>query len=241
MRRFIWALCLGMLAASPAAAEEWKYDLVVYGWLAGLEGAIGIADVGEQPVTASFDDLAGFVDFAMAGHFEARKAAGLLITDIAYTGLSSERDAEVANQTVTVDMDLDQWIIEAGGGYRATPEFDLLVVGRYYILDLGGTSTSIVGSSAGQNTQDWGDIYIGGRYSLIVKEKWHFSLRGDVGVGGSDFAWFGNAAIGYRFSDLVTAGVAWRVLSLDYQGGDDSVFVYDMVQNGLGVGVEFSF
>jgi hypothetical protein len=30
-------VCLVALAAVPAAADEWEYDLALYGWLAGLD------------------------------------------------------------------------------------------------------------------------------------------------------------------------------------------------------------
>jgi hypothetical protein len=234
--------CLLMLAA-PAAAGEWDYNLVLYGWLAGLEGTIGVDTVAEEPVDASFDDLAGFVDFAMAGHFEARSVKSLFVTDIAYTGLSSERDAMVANQTVKVDMSIDQWIMELGGGYRATPEIDLLVVGRYYILDMGAMTSSQLGEQTGEASESWGDIYVGARWSKLLKEKWLLSLRGDIGAGGSEFAWFGDALAGYVFNEKFSAGVAYRVLSLDREGNLASAdyFKYDVTQNGLGIGLGYSF
>jgi hypothetical protein len=231
------------LAAAPVVAGEWKYDYVLYGWLTGLEGTIGVVDLAEEPVDATFDDLLGYVDFAMAGHFEAKGTTALLVMDVAYFNLGSERDATIANQPVTVDLDLQQWIIEAGGGYPATPELDLLLVGRYYILDMGAVSSSVAGESTTGTTENWGDVYLGARYTRLIKEKWRFSIRGDVGAGGSEFAWFGDLVLGYRFTPLVSAGVAWRVLSVDREGDLASAdyFLYDITQNGLGIGVGFSF
>lgn len=239
----IAAICLAVFAVAPVAADDWNCNLVLYGWLSGLEGTIGVLDVAEEPVDATFDDLAGFVDFAMAGHFEAKKTRGLFIADVAYTNLGEERDATVANQPVTIDMDLTQWIIEAGGGYRATPEVDLLIVGRYYVLDTGAMSSSDLGEATREVSKDWGDVFVGARYTKVLKEKWLFSIRGDIGAGGSEFAWFGDAAVGYRFTDTVSAGVAWRVLSLDREGdpADADYFAYDITQNGLGIGLGFGF
>lgn len=236
-------VCLLMFVAAPSAAEDWKYDVVLYGWLSGLEGTIGVVNLAEEPVDATFSDLAGYVDFAMAGHFEGKKSRGLWIADVAYTNLGSERDATVANQPVTIDMDLQQWIMEGGGGYRATPEFDLLLVGRYYIIESGAMSSSVAGESSQEFSQDWGDIFVGARYTKAFKENWFFSIRGDIGAGGSKFAWFGDAALGYRFTPLVSAGVAYRVLSVDREGNaaDADYFLYDITQNGLGIGVGFSF
>jgi hypothetical protein len=241
MKKILATASLLALAAAPVAAQEWKQEFMLYGWLAGLEGTIGVGNVAEAPVSASFDDLAGFLDFAMAGHFEAKSMKNIFLADVSYVGLSNERDAEVASEPATVDMDLDEWIVETGGGYRVNPEFDVLVVGRWYFFDMGQTTTSDGGESTGDLTQNWGDIYIGGRYSKILKEKWMFSIRGDIGVGGSEFAWFGDVLAGYRFNDKLSTSVAWRVLSLDRQPDGDNYFLYDVTQAGLGIGLGFGF
>ncbi len=235
------ATCVAGLAAAPAAADEWENMVVLYGWFSGLEGEIGVANVGEVPVSATFDDLAGFIDFAMAGHFEARSTKSVFLTDVFYVGLSDTRDATVANQPITVDMDLNQWIIEIGGGYRLSPEFDALLAVRYYVLDMGATSTSIAGSSTGDASQAWADIYLGARYTKPFGEHFFASVRGDVGVGGSEFAWFANTALGYRFNKKFSTAVAWRVLSLDREGDADNPFIYDITQSGLGIGLGYSF
>jgi hypothetical protein len=65
-------------------------------------------------------------------------------------------------------------------------------------------------------------------------------VRADVGTGGSDFAWFGNVLLGYRFTPTFTLGAAYRVLSLDREDTGDEYFKYDVVQDGLGIGANFS-
>jgi hypothetical protein len=242
-RKIVLAVSLAILIASPAVADEWAHEFILYGWLSGLDGTIGVAGAGDVPVDASFSDLAGYLDFAMAGHFESHNAKAMFVADVSYVGLGAERDAMVDNVPVTIDMDLNQWIMEIGGGYRATPEIDVILVGRYYILDLGTTSTSIAGVSSSSNSQNWGDVYLGARYMKTLKEKWVVSARGDVGTGGSDFAWFGNVGVGYHFNTVVSAGVAYRVLSLDREpdAANSDYFKYDMTQDGLGIGVGFAF
>ena len=242
MKRIIVAtLCLCAVSA-PATAQQWKYNAVLYGWLAGLKGTVGVADLAEKPIDASFKDLANYLDFAMAGHFEASNPNLVFLTDVDYTKLGASRDGEVLGQTVSVDMDFTQWILELTGGYRVTEEFDLLLSGRYYIFELGTTTTSIAGQSPTDRNQNWGDIYLGARYTKLFHQKWLFSVRGDLGAGGSQFAWFANIDAAYRFTKLVSAGVAWRVLSLDHEGDKDAnYFTYDVTQSGLGVGLGFSF
>jgi len=232
-----------MYATTAGAAGDWSHEIGLYGWLAGLDGTIGIGDVAEQPVSATFDDLAGFVDFAMALHYEGRGAKTLFITDVSYIGLGSERDAEVANQPVKVNMDLDQWIIELAGGYRVSPKFDVLVAGRYYSLDTGATfSTDDENGNSNSVSTSWFDIFLGGRYTTTFGSKWFTSIRGDIGTGGSDFAWFGQVSLGYMISEHWGTALGYRILDIDYTGDEgDSYFRYDMTQSGLGLSLGYRF
>ena len=235
-----------LATASPTPAQTtggWAYRASIYAWLAGMDGTIGVVPAGGGvPVEANFSDLAGFLDFAAAGHFEAQTDKAVLLGDINYVGLGAERGAEIAGEPVTVDMDYNQWIFELGGGYRLSREFDLLLVGRYYIQDLGETATGISGSEPNESSHSWGDIFVGARWTKFLGEHWWISLRGDIGAGGSSFAWFGDAGFGYRFSDLVSLGLAYRVLSLDYETGSGADFYkYDVAMGGPGMVLVFTF
>ena len=236
------AMVTVMFGTAAGAAEGWSHEVGLYGWLAGLEGTVGIGDVAEEPVSATFDDLAGFVDFAMAGHYEVRGPKSVFLADISYTGLGSERDAEVLNQPVTVKTDLDQWIIELAGGFRVAPKFDVLVATRFYILDTGATVSSIDEEQSGSVSDSWIDIFLGARYHTTFGSKWFASVRGDIGTGGSDFAWFGQASLGFKFSEHWGAVAALRVLSLDYTGDEGASYLrYDVTQSGLGLGLGYQF
>jgi hypothetical protein len=245
---FLCAVVVAM-AVTPAISQEspepsgWNYNAAFYGWLAGLEGTMGFGDQFQEPVDATFKDLAGYVDFAIAGRFEAINPQMAFFTDVAYTDLSSSREAEIRNQTVTVNMDITQWILEFGGGYRVKEEILILFAGRYYVLDTGATSTTIAGGKTGEAEQSWGDIYVGVRYKNLFREKWIVSIRGDIGAGGSELAWFGEATVGYRFTELISGLFGYRILSLDREPDSDgeNYFKYDMVQNGFGIGLGFSF
>jgi len=232
-----------LTTARPVVAQGWEYDAAAYAWLMGLDGTIGLGPLGPgQPVDASFSDIAGFLDFAAAGHFEAHNPRFRLLGDVNYAALGANRDAEIDGQPVSVDMDYTQWILELGGGYRLSSVVDLLLVGRYYIQDLGSTAEGITGSSSSGVSYSWGDIFVGARWMQPLGTRWWFSVRGDVGAGGSDFAWMGNATFGYRFSDLFTLGLAYRILSMDYQTGSGAdYYKWDVALSGLGVILGFTF
>jgi hypothetical protein len=236
------AVMITALAALPALAGDWKYDAALYGWFSGLSGTIGVGRAGNLPVEASFSDLNGYLDFSLAGHFEARNPKYVLLADIFYVNLGAERDVEIRRQTVKVNMDYTQWIMELGGGYRLSENFDVLLAGRYYIFDLGTTASAITGDKRSESLHNWGDVFVGGRFHTVLGEKWILSLRGDVGVGGSDLALFGNAAVGYQFTKLVSLGLDYQVLSLDYEtGAGEDYFKYDVTTDGVGLMANFSF
>lgn len=236
------AAIITALAALPTLAGDWNYDAALYGWFSGLSGTLGVGRAGDLPVEASFSDLAGYLDFSLAGHFEARNPKYVILADVFYVNLGAERDAEILRQTIKLNMDYTQWIIELGGGYRVSENFDVLLAGRYYIFDLGTTASSITGDKRSERLHNWGDVFIGGRYHTVLGEKWLLSLRGDIGVGGSDLALFGNAAVGYRFTKLFSLGLDYRVLSLDYETGADADYLkYDVTTDGVGLVANFSF
>lgn len=240
----ILIVVLALLACSPAFADVGTHhSLGVYGWFTGLKGTIGIADLAEQPVDVTFDDLANHIDFAIAAHWEGRGETTVLLADVAYNNLGAERDATVANQPVKVDGDLQQWIIEFGGGWRTTSEFTVLLVGRYYSMDTGATFSFKDNENGGSVSTGWADIYVGGRWERKFAGRWTASLRADVGMGGSDFAWFGQAMVGYDISEKFTLSGGYRILSLDREADLDSAdyFKYDMDQSGLGLAVAYKF
>ena len=231
-----------VIASFPASADEWSYDAAIYMWFSGLSGTVGAGMAGDVPVEATFGDLAGYLDFAAAGYFEARNQKFVLMTDIYYVNLGKERDAEILNQTFELDLDYTQWILALGGGYRLSENFDVLLTGRYYIFDIGATADEISDDPVRESSHNWGDIFIGGRFHTVLGKKWNVSLQGDIGAGGSDFAWFGNAVVGYQFTDLFSLGLGYRILSLDYETGSGAdYFKYDVTTNGIGLEAKFSF
>jgi hypothetical protein len=231
-----------VIASFPASADEWNYDAAIYLWLSGLSGTLGVGRAGDIPAEATVNELAGYLDFTAAGYFEARNQRFVLMTDIYYVNLGAERDAEILRQTVKLDLDYSEWILALGGGYRVSEQFDALLTGRYYIFDIGATADEISDDPARESSQSWGDIFIGGRFHTVLGGKWNLSLRGDIGAGGSDFAWFGNAVVGYQFTDLFSLGLGYRILSLDYETGSGAdYFKYDITTNGIGLEAKFSF
>ena len=229
----------GSLAlSSPARAEGWECELGFYGWFTGLDGTISAGQVSDAPVSATFSDLASYLDFAMAGYFEAAKPRYIFQTDISYVGLGATREAEIDGAFVDLDLDFSQVIVELGGAYRVKPTFDLWLAGRFYSFDAGA---SYQGSDVRSGSHSWMDAYVGARYHTTFKKRWIAAVRADIGAGGSDLAWFGNATLGYKCTETFTVAAGYRILSLDREDGTGlDYYQWDVTQDGLGIALSFA-
>ncbi|HKW14346.1 MAG TPA: hypothetical protein VJS69_07670 [Candidatus Krumholzibacteria bacterium] len=233
-----------MWAATPARAQDSTQnsdtgkELGLYLWLAGIDGSMGFGRVNDVPVNMTVSDIAKYLDFTMAGYFEYRQPKWIAGTDIFWVKLGHTRRGHIDGSNVDVDMNFNQYIGSLGGAYRVKPDFDVWLTGRVYTLK---TSQTFQGSDLSSRSHTWADIYIGARYHYNFGERWIAIARADIGTGGSDFAWFGNAVVGYRFNDTFTLGASYRVLSLDREtGSGQDFFKYDITEDGLGIVANFS-
>ncbi len=223
------------------AQSEWKYDAALYGWFAGMEGTVGVANQ-QQQFEATVGDLLKDLTFTAGGHFEARNPKVSLILDVFYVGLKEDAEAKtVGDTTITpnVSMELDEWIIEGAVGYRVLTELEVLFATRVFAMNadlLNGDNT------LGSVNKTWPAFYLGARYIKEFDKKWYATVRADAGYGGAGFAWYANAAVGYRFSELFSLALAYRILNMDYEDGSGiEYFKFDGTTNGFGLGFVFSF
>ena len=165
---------------------------------------------------------------------------------------------------------MDSSWFELFGGYRLLDEpigkdihshrrvtIDGFVGGRLTIIDVNGSVTSEVditlpdgsmleaGRSRDQSgSEQWGEIFVGGRVGVDLSEGWTMEIRSDIGgfgINGSEFSWQAAGVIGYRWRFKTWAFSAfggYRALGQDYTDGD---FGWDMVVYGPILGVGFSF
>ena len=235
-------LLLSLLSSIETRAQSnWKYDAALYGWFAGMEGTLGIANQDEQ-FQATLSDLLKNFTFTAGGHFEAQNPKLSLILDLFYVGLKEDVAAKNVGNTNIIpnaSVELNEWIIEGAIGYRAMSELEVLFATRVFAMNadlLNGNQT------LGSNNKTWAAIYLGARYTKEFDKKWYAALRGDLGYGGNAFTWFANAAVGYRFSELFSLALAYRILNMEYEDGSGiKYFKFDGTTSGFGLGFIFSF
>jgi hypothetical protein len=238
---------VGYLTLLPALLPEtargqetrgWNVFGAAYGWLAGVDAVVAVGPRSEFPVEVPFDDLLENVDFAISLHVEARPADGwTLMGDLFYADLGVSGTLPESRTEVTLDQ--RQTVLEGGVGYEVARDLELLAAVRYNDLSVAASTPQ---GEADERGAGWADAFAGVRFSPAFGERWLLSLRGDVGAGGSSFAWFVGGNAFYRLSETFRLGFGYRALSVDYESGEGRDLVkWDMVTHGLYLGLVMDF
>ena len=239
---FLFTILFSLISVSVTKAQtDWEFDASVYMWFAGIDGTVGLANA-EQQIDATPSDLLSNLEFALPLHFEIRNQEVSIIADVLYMGLGQTVDVQVTTPhntfANTAEMDMDQWVVEGAFGFRVSEVFEILLALRYYDLSV----SMVIDDAAPSKTENWYDGFIGARYKTDFAKDWYTAIRADIGMGGSDFAWYGDATVGYRFSQLFSLTFNYRVISLDYETGSGiDYFKYDTFNHGFGLGAVFTF
>jgi hypothetical protein len=149
---------------------------------------------------------------------------------------------EQGAERVPLEAGMKQGAVELSGYRRVGEWAEVLLGGRLNVL-----GASLIGEGGIIDRKDdkvWFDPFLGARLRVPNTGKWHLAIRGDVGGFGvgSDFAWQVYPLVGYRFSRLFEATVAYRWLDMDYKtGSGEDAFRYNMTIFGPEVGLLFHF
>ena len=238
-------LCAGLLAASPAKAQDWEFQVHLYGWLSGLSGSLGLLPgYPAQPVDMSFSDIFDTLDYAGFAIATARNGPWLLYFDgeaVKTTDKTSVNASGIDSFTTTSYSEFltlgGGHVIAEGERYRVDAWAGVRLWWMDYEFDIATSGGRVVSAS---RSASWADPMIGLDGSYRLGEKW-------AAVGGVDFGGFGvgartewdvYGALQYRLSERVDLDFGYRYLSVDYR---DDGFVYDMDQSGPLLGVNLRF
>ncbi|MDU0307654.1 hypothetical protein [Rhizobium sp. 10PS4] len=127
MKSAYCGLALALAAAPTAAADMseprsvvadsgWKFQVTFDGWLAGLNGDIGVRGLPAAAVDVSSLDVLEDLDGVFAGSFQAAGDSWLLYTDVMWAKIST--DADVGPFGGTADFEQTQIVATALVGYE---------------------------------------------------------------------------------------------------------------------------
>lgn len=255
------ATCLALTAAPLALAEEqaaqpvpaehvkWSFSVSTYLWVPAQDGTVGVrgrkADV-DMSVGDMFDAIFDNFNGAAIAHVEGKYDRLSLFIDAMYISLENEVTIQGPVEQRGGDVKLDQGIFELGAAFavlerdaigesKAYFTLEPIFGARLYYLDLEIDPDNFDTRSG---DEFWGDGFIGLRGRLAFNETLALVARGDIGAGGSEFAWntLGGLEVSIARWFSLTAG--YKALGVDYS--DDGV-TYDMIQHGPFFAMTFRF
>jgi hypothetical protein len=255
---YIAVIALTALTGASAFADDggddnWKWTIVPYAWMAGIDGDVTI--LGQKAdVDIGFSDIWDNLDFAGMLQLEVQKRRFGLFAQPNYFKVSDKGDV----QGISVDLTTEAWIVEFGGTYRLAEwsgrgehpgSFDLLLGGRYWSLSNKINVAIPVLGVAENRKRDSNliDPMVGLRLGTYLSKRVYFRLRGDaagfdVSSNSSKISWQGIALIGYDFSKTVSIAGGYRVLTVDEEkdtGAPGNEI--DLTFDGPVVGLAFQF
>jgi len=230
------AALIALLAAAPAvaqpASEDWTHTIVVYGWGAGLSGEAGVGGV-EADVDVGFSELLQNLEAGGMLAYRGSNDRWAVMGNVIFVGLGATKDLPLGG---TADVDVDQWILEADGAWRANDRFEVLFGLRAYSLDLATKiRNSPLASAQADGSKTWIDPVVGARVQVPLGKSWSFVGRGDLGGFGvgSDLSWQAVARFDWQGSQRVGMSFGYLLLDVDYEAGEaQDLFGYDMTTAG---------
>jgi hypothetical protein len=234
----------GWAQGTSPAPPKWEFEFTPYVWATGIWGDVAVGRAPTADVEATFGDIIENLDFAAMAMFEARRGRWGLILDGLYSKLSADGPSPAPGFSRT-DVELRTGVVEPAVAYRVWEKealsIDVVGGARIWIVDtemkLSGTGLP---PARFEDTQTWGDPFVGGRLTVRVAERWSVTVLGDVGGFGigSDLTWqvFGGVSFDITKTWLLKAG--YRALGVDYENGS---FKLDIVSHGpvVGLGIRF--
>jgi hypothetical protein len=233
-----------VLLEPQTSNEGWQFQFTPYLWIAGLSGHAGIGDV-VVDVNSGITDSDVHLNFGFMATFEARKDRLILLTDLQYSNLGTDRPRPQAVIFTSASADFKTFILDPEIGYRVAQNsakgrfLDVLGGIRYYHLRSDLTlDSNIVASRFATASKDWVDAVGGVRGRAHLTPKLFLLGKADVGGGGSKFTYQLVGGLGYQISERIAIVGAYRDLSVDY---DKDLFLFDMSLHGpiVGLGIKF--
>lgn len=238
----IFAATAGSASYDNLNPQGWHFAIDPYAWMTAVSG-----DVTSHGYTAHmyipFSTILQDLQIAAMVHMEGGYGPLSLMLDPLYVRL---KDNDI-NDGIVNDVTLKMTIIDAGMFYKLyttqpwsrwnqVTSFDVLAGARYFGLD---TDIDFIPIPSYSTNMGAGAPIVGGRIWHNFTTKFHFWIRGDVGVGridGVNKTWSATTGLAYTVHKNIDIGAAYKVLKLDVT---DSGININSLFYGPMVGVSF--
>ena len=235
------------LAANPANADAWSFQIEPYMLGITIDGDAGIGRVTGVDVGVDFGDILDNLDLGGFLHFEARHESSWGVS-VDYGFMDLSKDVTGPRGGV-LDADLFQGVFEAmlmKGVGSGDAQLDLFAGVRWWDNEVEVLIDPVLlpGTASRKVEEDWVDLVVGARWINPISEKWSLMLKGDIGGGGADFTWLAHAGFRWRFGKTTELDMSYKALAVDYETGipgQPGYFMYDTITHGPVIGLVFNF
>ena len=252
LSRLVVILVVALGTLQGARADEWKWEVIPFLWAPDVGVDVSLNETDISP-TVDFGEILERTDIGALVNFAGRKGRGGFFVDVVYLSVSDDRTnpgGGLIPAGTRSDAEYDQLVGEVGGVYRLTGDeqgLDLIFGARLLevSLDLGidFPDTSILPDRTRSGDASLLDGFAGLRYRGDISERWHWSIRGDVGAGDTDLTWLGALTFGAKLgkSGNKTLYLGYRHLAYEFDRGSKPIKEFEVELSGPGVGFGFSF
>ena len=234
------------ISAAPSVAvaqsdRNTHFIFSPYLWAPATKGTSGVGGQ-TTPVDASFSDIVHHLNLGFMAAFEIRRGQTFALIDGFYVALGADENPPGPILT-NVSIKLHQFMMQPAIGYTAIQRswggIDALGGIRVWHVSADLTFEPSNGTPhTASGDQSWADGYIGSRLRYEPAGRWHLSLLGDVGAGGSNLTWEAVGGAGYDVSTCCTVKLGYRHLDVDYESSE---FVNDLYMTGPILGFSWRF
>lgn len=235
-------LLIGSQSVYAAPAGGWQNEITLYGWYAGIDGAVQAPTGAELDLTVEASDILEDLNLMLMAGYQGRYDRWSVIVDFVYLDAGDGADIATGAGSASIDLNVSSYLVHGGIGYDFVQSdnavFGLIGGVRYLSLDV-DYDASVQGMQllSSSSSDSLTDGIIGMRGQIKFNENWFLPYYADIGAGGSDLSYQLFAAIGYRFG--------WGDIRLGYRHINiemDEDKVMDSLQlSGPVLGVGFRF
>ena len=241
-----WSLAVLFSAVAPHAqaqaqggSGDWRHTVLLYGMGATIEGEAQVGPL-VVPVDVGMSDFFDSLKFGAMAAYEVANDDWSISGDVTYMNLGQNKSTQ--QNRASVGLDTEQITAMATVGRRVLPHLEALVSLAYFDVSADLRVRLLQQVRTASRDADWIDPLVGLRYEVPFSGKWRFTLRGDIGGGGSDLTWHALTRVTHQTSDRFGWYVGYRVIAYDYEDGQGINYQrFDLRQHGPGAGVAFSF
>ena len=236
---------LTLACATTAHAQqdpaEWRQTVFIYGMGAMIEGDAQIGNL-QVPVDVSLSDFFDALNMGAMLAYRIENDVWSFSGDVTYMDLGQSTSTEQGRAAARLDT--EQVTVMATVGRRVTPHLEALFSLAYFDVSADLRLRVLQQELTASRSADWIDPLLGLNYEVPFRDKWRFTLRGDIGGFGvgADLTWHALTKITYQQSDRFSWYLGYRAIAYDYEDGSGrDLQKYDLRQHGPGAGIAFSF